>query len=67
LAHLGLRKADVVLALRQQGAMSVDDVQEAVLAPGGSIVLTLKPAKSPATCEDISRLEAKLDQLLAAG
>lgn len=67
LARLGLRKADVVLALRHQGAMSVDDVQEAVLAPGGSIVLTLEPAKSPATREDIARLEAKLDRLLAAG
>lgn len=67
LKHLGLRQADIVLALRHQGAMAVDDVQEAVLAPGGSIVLTLKPPKSPATCEDITRLEAKLDRLLSAG
>ena len=66
LTHLGLRKADVILALRHQGALSVGDVQEAVLAPGGSIVLTLKPNASPATRADIARIEAKLDRLLAA-
>ena len=67
LTHLGLRKADVILALRHQGALSIEDVQEAVLAPGGSIVLTLKPDAGPATVADIARLEAKLDRLLAPG
>lgn len=65
LNRLGLRKDDVLLALREQGALSIEDVQDAALAPGGSILLTLKPAKSPATGEDITRLEAKLDRLLA--
>ncbi len=66
LARLGLRKDDVILALRVQGALRVEDVENAVLAPGGSIVLTLKPAKGPATGQDVARLEAKLDRLLAA-
>jgi uncharacterized membrane protein YcaP (DUF421 family) len=67
LARLGLRKADVVLALRHQGATSIDDVQDAELAVGGSIILTLKPDASPATVADISRIEAKLDRLIASG
>jgi len=66
LTRLGLRKDDVLLALRQQGALRVEDVEQAVLAPGGSIVLSLRPAKGPATGEDIARLEAKVDRLLAA-
>ena len=47
------------------GRVSMDDVAEAVLEPGGSIVLRLKPEATPATQADIARLEAKLDQLLA--
>ena len=64
LARLGLRRADVELALRKQGAMSIDDVEQAVLAPGGSILLTLRPDAAPATRADVDRLEAKLDRLL---
>jgi uncharacterized membrane protein YcaP (DUF421 family) len=65
LDRLGLRQADVVLALHKQGATSIDDVQRAVLAPGGSILLTLRDAANPATRADVTRLEAKLDRLLA--
>lgn len=65
LARLGLRRADVVLALRKQGAMSIDDVAQAILEPGGSILLTLCEGAEPATRTDVARLEAKLDQLLA--
>jgi uncharacterized membrane protein YcaP (DUF421 family) len=65
LDRLGLRKADVVLALHKQGATSIDDVKQAVLAPGGSILLTLRDEANPATRADVARLEAKLDRLLA--
>lgn len=65
LGRLGLREADVVLALHKQGAMSIDDVKRAVLAPGGSILLTLRDEATPATRADLERLEAKLDRLLA--
>jgi uncharacterized membrane protein YcaP (DUF421 family) len=64
LVRLGLRRADVVLALRKQGATSLDDVARAVLEPGGSILLTLRDAAAPATRADIDRLETKLDRLL---
>jgi uncharacterized membrane protein YcaP (DUF421 family) len=63
----GLREADVVVALSRQGAFSMDDVAEAVLEPGGSIVLRLKPEANPAVQADVARIEAKLDQLLARG
>ena len=65
LAELGLREADVILALRTQGAMSIGDVERASLEPGGTILLTLRDAANPATRADVERLEAKLDRLLA--
>jgi uncharacterized membrane protein YcaP (DUF421 family) len=65
LARLGLLAADVEVALRRQGAPSVGDVQEAVLEPGGSIVMTLRPGAGPATAADVARVEAKLDRLLS--
>lgn len=64
LRRLGLRGEDVINALRRQGANKLDEVEKAVLAPGGSIVVTLKPEGENATRLDIERLEAKLDQLL---
>lgn len=64
LVRLGLRRADVELALREQGATSLDAVERAVLEPGGSILLTLREDAEPATRADVARLEAKLDQLL---
>jgi len=62
---LGLRPDDVVQAVRHQGANDVEEVATAVLEPGGSIVVTLKDEEENATKGDISRLEAKLDALLA--
>lgn len=65
LVRLGLRRADVELALRKQGATSLDAVDRAVLEPGGSILLTLRDEAEPATRADVARLEEKLDRLLA--
>jgi uncharacterized membrane protein YcaP (DUF421 family) len=67
LRRLGLRKGDVVNALRRQGANNIDEVEEASLQPGGAIVVKLKEPDENATRGDIRRLEEKLDQLLAAG
>ena len=66
LVHLGLRAADVEVALRRQGASTVDEVAEATLMPGGSIVVRLRDDAQDATKADIARLEAKLDRLLDA-
>lgn len=63
--RLGLRHADVMAALLRQNATSMDDVDWAVLEPGGTIVVRLEDEASAATRADVARLEAKLDQLLA--
>jgi len=63
--HLGLREEDVVQAVRHQGANDVDEVDTAVLEPGGSIIVGLKHDEENATKADVQRLEAKLDALLA--
>ncbi|MGY1693692.1 MULTISPECIES: YetF domain-containing protein [unclassified Geodermatophilus] len=69
----GLRRADVEAALRVQGADGADDVAEAGLSPGGSIVVWLEPARMSATRGDVDALHRRLDALhravdgLAAG
>lgn len=67
LRHEGLRKADADAALRRQNANGVADVESVVLEPGGAIVATLRDGLQAATREDVERLEAKLDRLLAGG
>lgn len=66
LAVEGLRRGDVVNAIRRQGANSVEEVHEAVLEPGGAIVVDLKHEAENATRGDIERLEAKLDAIRAS-
>jgi uncharacterized membrane protein YcaP (DUF421 family) len=61
----GLRKADAEAALRRQNANSVRDVAEVSIETGGAIVATLREDLQSATRADITRLEAKLDALLA--
>ena len=73
LDHLTERGRAEGLALRQQpaarvdrqGASTLDEVDEAVLQPGGSITVTLQPGAQDATAADVARLEAKLDTLIA--
>lgn len=62
---LGIRRSDVMSALRRQGANTVDEVEEARLEPGGTIVVDLRPQDENASKGDVERLEAKVDALLA--
>lgn len=66
LRHLGLRRTEVIKALHRQGADTIEEVQRASLDPGGAIVVELKESERFATKEDVARMEAKLDRLLAA-
>ncbi|MDQ6784560.1 MAG: DUF421 domain-containing protein [Actinomycetota bacterium] len=70
LNRLGLRKADVVSAIRRQGADDVAQVAKAVLSPGGAIVVTLKGEAQNPKMSDLyaleGRIDAKLDAVLAA-
>jgi uncharacterized membrane protein YcaP (DUF421 family) len=68
--HLGLRKADVLSAIRRQGADEVTEVATAVLSPGGAIVVTLKADAQNPKKGDLraleQRIDTKLDAVLAA-
>ncbi len=61
----GLRRADVDAALRRQNANDVTETERVSLEPGGAVVATLLTGAQAATREDVQRLEAKLDALLA--
>ena len=66
LRRLGLRRADVVAAFRQQGADDVREIKEATLNPGGTIVVTLKEDYRDVTIRDLRAENARLvDQLRA--
>jgi uncharacterized membrane protein YcaP (DUF421 family) len=64
LHRLGMRDADVLNTLRHEGANHLQEVEKAVLEPGGAIVVTLRRADENATRADIDRLDAKLDRVL---
>lgn len=53
LHSLGLRHADVVAALRRQGANDIGEVEKATLAPGGTIVVTLAAEAQEITRGDL--------------
>jgi uncharacterized membrane protein YcaP (DUF421 family) len=59
----GLREADVDVALRRQGANDVAEVERATLAPGGSVLVTLKAEAQPATKADVAALAAAVSRL----
>lgn len=63
--RLGLRGADVEVAVRRQGADKLTQVARASLEPGGLLVVEMFEDEHDATRADIHRLEAKLDTLLA--
>lgn len=58
--RLGLRVADIRLALRRQGATDVSDVARAVLEPSGAITVTLRDGAQPATRADLQKLRTAL-------
>jgi uncharacterized membrane protein YcaP (DUF421 family) len=63
LRHEGLRRADVDVAIRKQGATGVSEVASAVLEPGGSVVVTMQPESMPASRGDVDALHAALAAL----
>jgi uncharacterized membrane protein YcaP (DUF421 family) len=62
----GLREADVDVALRRQGANDVSEVEKVTLAPGGSVVVSLKAEAQPATKADVAALTAAIRRLESA-
>ncbi len=58
--RLGLRRADIEQALHRQGADSIDQVEEAVMEPGGTIVVRQNPDDQSATKGDLAALERRV-------
>jgi len=59
----GLRRADLVAALKRQGAGDVSEVQQATLGTGGALVVDLKPESAPATKADVAAVVSALNRL----
>lgn len=67
LHRMGIRKGDLEEALHRQGANTVAQVREAVLEPGGSIVVRLNDDDHAATKGDLDALEERLLAVLRGG
>ncbi|WP_066375103.1 DUF421 domain-containing protein [Herbidospora mongoliensis] len=65
LKRLGLRHSDLDVAIKRQGGTRVEDVSEATLEPGGTVVVRLRPEEENATLADIARLEERLVRIEA--
>ena len=65
LRKVGLTDAEVLSAVRRQGASDIDDVARATLMPGGTITVVLNDQDQNASKGDLARLEGKLDVLVA--
>lgn len=63
LAQEGLRRADLLSALKKQGAADVSEVAEATLGAGGAIVVELRPEAAPATKADVAAIVAALERV----
>lgn len=59
----GLRRGDVVAAVRRQGAGSLDEVAEARLVSGGAVLVKLREADRGATRGDVAELRRELDRV----
>ncbi len=60
LHRLGLRRTDVAAALRRQGAGDISEVRQAVLGPGGAIVVDLVQDAQDVTNAQLKAENAKL-------
>lgn len=59
----GVRRADLVAALRRQGAGDASEVERAAIGPGGAVVVTLKPESASATKADVAAIAAAVERL----
>jgi uncharacterized membrane protein YcaP (DUF421 family) len=63
LRRLALRPADVIAASRRQGAEHVHDIREMVIAPGGGMLVELKPGHEGADRDDVQHIRADLARI----
>ncbi|MDF5753393.1 YetF domain-containing protein [Spongiactinospora sp. TRM90649] len=61
--RLGLRLADLEVAIKKQGGGHVRDTTNVTLEPGGAVLVRLRPEEESASSGDIAGLEARLDRI----
>ncbi|MFI0419411.1 DUF421 domain-containing protein [Spongiactinospora sp. 9N601] len=61
--RLGLRLADLEMAIRRQGGGSVGDTAKVTLEPGGTVVVRLRPEEEGASVGDLAELTGRLDRI----
>lgn len=69
LRRLGLRRADVDVAISRQGGSGVEQTKRVSLEPGGTVLVELRPGDLNATREDLATIQrqlASLEQQVAA-
>lgn len=66
LRRLGMSRTTLDHAVRMQNGEDVEQVETAVLEPGGQLLLTLRGEEQSATKADVERLQAQLDRIEAA-
>jgi uncharacterized membrane protein YcaP (DUF421 family) len=62
--RLGVRRIDLEVAIRRQGAEHVRQVRRAELYPSGALIVDLQRDAHGASFADVQRIEAKLDRLI---
>ncbi|GAA5050281.1 uncharacterized membrane protein YcaP (DUF421 family) [Thermocatellispora tengchongensis] len=65
LARLGLRAADLEMAIKRQGGNRVTDVRSVTLEPGGTLLVRLRPEEENASHGDVAAINARLDRIEA--
>jgi uncharacterized membrane protein YcaP (DUF421 family) len=65
LNRMGLRRADVDVAIKHQGGDRIEDTSRVSLEPGGRLLVELNPGDETADRKDIDTVLARLDALEA--
>jgi len=63
LRRLGLRRADVAVAIRKQGGSGVSETRRVSLEPGGTVLVELRPGELNATRNDLAAIQTRLDAI----
>jgi uncharacterized membrane protein YcaP (DUF421 family) len=63
LRRLGLRRADVDVAIARQGGSGVEQTRQVSLEPGGTVLVELRPGDLNATRDDLAAVQHQLAAL----
>ncbi|GAA4901312.1 DUF421 domain-containing protein [Streptomonospora salina] len=63
LRRLAVRRSDVDVLIKKQGAHSVAETTRVVLEPGGAVLVEMRPERRPATGADAAALHERLRRI----